>query len=57
MLKEDKTSVYHLRLHLGIIHTSRGEPERQTAKQDQLKINLNESNNALELNATSRGLG
>ena len=57
MLKEDKTSIYHLRLHLGIIHTSLGEPERQTAKQDQLKINRNESNNGLELNATSRGLG
>ena len=57
MLKEDKTSVYHLRLHLGIIRTTRGEPERKTTKQDQLKINLNESNNALELNATSRGLG
>ena len=51
MLKEDKTSVYHLRPHLEIIYTSRGEPERQTIKQDQLKINLNESNNALELNA------
>ena len=57
MLKEDKTSIYHLRLHLGIIHTSRGELERQTDKQDQLKINLNESNNTLEPNATSRGLG
>jgi hypothetical protein len=51
LLKEDKTFVYHLRLHLGIIHTSRGEHERKTVKQDQLKINLNESNNALELNA------
>ncbi len=51
MLKEDKTSIYHTRLYLGIIHTSHGEPERQSVKQDQLKINLNESNKALELNA------